>query len=64
MRLLLVYFRKNREKQMKLNAKNKKIDKRRATYSVVATELALLSDQRLTELVKNAVPIGKSIGGE
>ncbi|MCA0402796.1 MAG: protein kinase family protein [Proteobacteria bacterium] len=33
------------------------------TYSNIATELALLSDQCLTELVKNAMPIGTSIGG-
>jgi hypothetical protein len=44
-------------------SKNMKIAKRLATYSVVATELALLSDQRLIDLLKQAVPMGASIGG-
>jgi len=32
-------------------------------YGVVATELALLSDQRLLEAISRATPIGTSIGG-
>ena len=48
---------------MKLNAENTKAGKCRVTYDAVSTELASLSDQRLTELVKNAIPIGTSIGG-
>jgi len=48
---------------IELNTENTKIDKRRATYSAVATELALLSDKHLSMLIKEASPIGTSIGG-
>lgn len=51
------------EKMIELNAENTKIDKRRATYSAVATELTLLSNKHLSELIKEASPIGTSIGG-
>ncbi len=40
-----------------------KTSTRITTYGILATELALLSDQCLTELVKNAMSIGTSIGG-
>jgi len=39
------------------------ITKRHTTYGAIATELALLSDQRLTKLLEEATPIGTSIGG-
>ncbi|MBI2792810.1 MAG: serine/threonine protein kinase [Gammaproteobacteria bacterium] len=39
------------------------IDNRLTTYSAVATELALLSDQRLAALLEEATHIGTSIGG-
>ena len=39
------------------------ITKRHTTYSAIATELALLSDQRLTKLLEEATSIGTSIGG-
>lgn len=39
------------------------IAKRRMIYSAVANELALLSNKHLLELIKNATPMGVSIGG-
>lgn len=48
---------------IQFDAENIKIDKRRAAYSAVATELSLLSDLHLLELIKEGVPIGTSIGG-
>jgi len=39
------------------------MNKRLGIYSAISTELALLSDQRLTKLLKNATPMGTSIGG-
>lgn len=36
---------------------------RRAGYGTVATELSLLSDHRLKEMVASAVPLGSGIGG-
>lgn len=42
---------------------NTQITKRHTTYSAIATELALLSDQHLTRLLGEATPIGTSIGG-
>lgn len=39
------------------------ITKRHTTYGAIATELALLSDQRLTKLLNEVTPIGTSIGG-
>lgn len=40
-----------------------KIKQRIATYNTVATELALLSNKQLMELLEQARPIGVSIGG-
>lgn len=46
-----------------IQLQDSKITKRLTTYSAVATDLALLSDYRLLELLENATPIGTSIGG-
>lgn len=43
--------------------KNMNISTRIATYGAMATELALLSDQRLLKLLETATPMGTSIGG-
>ncbi len=50
---------------MQLNSSlhNTQITKRHTNYGAIATELALLSDQRLTKLLEEATPIGTSIGG-
>lgn len=39
------------------------LTKRLATYSTVSTELALLSDKHLLELLETATPLGAGIGG-
>jgi len=44
-------------------APDKQLTSRRTTYSSVATELALLSDKHLLEILENAKPLGISIGG-
>lgn len=46
-----------------IQLQNSKINQRIATYNAVATELELLSDYRIVELLENATPIGTSIGG-
>lgn len=42
---------------------NNQLVKRLTTYSAVSTELALLSNERLLDLMEKATPLGTSIGG-
>lgn len=42
---------------------NNQLTKRIVTYSSLSTELALLSNKHLVELLQNAVPLGAGIGG-
>ena len=42
---------------------NMKTAERLTTYSAISTELALLSDRRLSDLLEKAVPLGISICG-
>jgi hypothetical protein len=48
---------------MNIQSHDAQVANRITTYGTLATELALLSDQRLTELLENARSIGTSIGG-
>lgn len=48
---------------MKSSTENTNTDERCATYNAVSTQLELLNDEHLAELIKSAIPIGTSIGG-